>query len=92
MLLNAYTLYDIKALTYSPPFYSGAHGQAVRMVMEIACDQSTTVGRHPQDFTLFCIGMFNDATGGLLPAENREHIADVVTLLPGNTGQRAASE
>lgn len=81
MLLNAYTLYDVKALTYSPPFYAGAHGQAVRMVMEIAHDTNTTVGRHPADFTVYCIGQFNDATGSLLPRETREHIADVVSLL-----------
>jgi len=82
MLLNAYTLYDNKALTYSPPFYCSAHGQAVRLVMELAQDNNTTVGRHPSDFTLFCIGQFNDATGGLLPADVREHISDVLPLTP----------
>lgn len=81
MLLNAYSLYDVKALTFSPPFYCSAHGQAVRMVMDLANDPNTMVGRHPEDFTLFCIGMFNDATGGLLPADNREHVSDAVALL-----------
>lgn len=85
MLLNAYSLYDAKSLTYSPPFYSGAHGSASRMVADLAGDPNTTVGRHPKDFTLYCIGMFNDATGSLLPAEVREHIADVVQLLPATT-------
>jgi len=82
MLINAYTLYDAKALTYSPPFYAGAHGSAARMVADLAQDPNTTVGRHPRDFTLYCVGMFNDATGTLLPNDIREHIADVVTLLP----------
>jgi len=82
MLLNAYTLYDNKALTYSPPFYAAAHGQAVRLVMELAQDTNTTVGRHPSDFTLFCVGMFDDATGALLPAGVREHISDVLPLAP----------
>lgn len=82
MLLNAYSLYDAKALTYSPPFYASAHGQAVRLVLDLAQDSNTTVGRHPADFTLYCIGQFNDAVGGLLPADTREHIADVLSLLP----------
>lgn len=82
MLINAYTLYDAKALTYSPPFYCGAHGQAVRAVMELVQDLNTTVGRHPADFTLYCVGQFNDAVGCLLPADVREHIADVTSLLP----------
>lgn len=82
MLTNAYTLYDAKALVYSPPFYCSAHGQAVRMCMELASDPSTTVGRHPADFTLYCIGQFNDALGCLLPAEVREHISDILPLVP----------
>ncbi|QCQ84749.1 nonstructural protein [Blackfly microvirus SF02] len=82
MLLNAYTLYDNKALVYSPPFYASAHGQAVRLVMELAQDNNTTVGRHPSDFTLYCIGHFDDASGSLLPADVREHISDVLPLAP----------
>ncbi|UDN67712.1 nonstructural protein [robinz microvirus RP_101] len=40
------------------------------------------VGRHPADFTLYCVGMWNDATGSLLPADVREHISDVLALIP----------
>lgn len=82
MLLNAYTLYDCKALTYSPPFYATAHGSAVRMVMDLAADPNTSVGRHPADYTLFCVGMWNDSTGNLLPNDVREHISDVLPLAP----------
>jgi hypothetical protein len=82
MITNAYSLYDCKALTYSPPFFANAHGQAVRLVMDLAQDANTTVGRHPVDFTLFCIGQYNDALGVLLPNDVREHIADVASLLP----------
>lgn len=82
MLLNAYTLYDAKALTYSPPFFASAHGAACRMVMDVSADPNTSVGRHPGDFTLFCVGQWNDATGQLLPFEVREHISDVAPLAP----------
>lgn len=81
MLQNAYTLYDSKSLAYSPPFWAGAHGQAIRLVIDLAGDNTTTVGRHPADFTLFCIGKFNDATGELLPAPNRELVTDVLPLV-----------
>lgn len=82
MIINAYTLYDSKALTYSPPFYATAHGSAVRMVMELAGDQSTSIGRHPGDFTLYCVGTFDDARGLLSPSEVRQHVSDVVALVP----------
>lgn len=82
MFLNAYSLYDVKALSYSPPFFAAAHGLATRMVMELASDHSTSVGRHPADFTLYCVGRFDTDTGQVLPASAREHIADVLTLAP----------
>lgn len=82
MLLNAYTLYDSKALTYSPPFYGTAHGAAVRMVMDLAADPNTSVGRHPGDYTLFCVGRFDDQSGQLLPNDVREYISDVLPLAP----------
>lgn len=82
MLLNAYTLYDAKALTYSPPFFTTAHGAAVRMVMDLASDHNTSVGRHPSDYTLYCVGHWNDALGCMLPFEVREHISDVLPLVP----------
>lgn len=81
MVLNAYTLYDSKAVTYSPPFYCVAHGQAVRVVMDLANDVGNQVGRHPSDYTLYCVGQWNDATGTVLPAEVREHISDVLPLV-----------
>lgn len=83
MLTNAYTLYDNKSLTYSPPFFAVAHGAAARLVADLASDLQTSVGRHPADYVLFCIGVFDDASGRLLPNDVREHITDVTTLVPG---------
>ena len=82
MKSNAYTLYDIKSETYSPPFFASAHGSAIRLVMDLVSDPTTTPGRHPQDFSLLCIGSFDDSLGLMLPLDNRQHIADCVSLLP----------
>lgn len=82
MISNVYSLHDSKALIYSPPFLAGQHGLAMRMVQELANDLSTSVGRHPADFTLYCIGSFDDQSGQMLPAAHREHISDVLALSP----------
>lgn len=86
MILNAYTLYDTKSLSSSPPFFALTHGVATRMVSDIANDLGTSVGRHPADYTLYCIGRFDDAAGILLPGDVREHVAHVVSLVkvPGD--------
>ena len=45
MIHNAYTLYDRKALVYSPPFFAVADGAAVRMVQDLASTTDNQVGR-----------------------------------------------
>lgn len=84
MLVHAYTIYDCKALIYSPPFFAGTHGLATRMVADAANDLSSNLGRHPADFTLYCIGTFDDASSRLLPFDVREHVSDVLPLVRSN--------
>ncbi|WNK12408.1 MAG: nonstructural protein [Microvirus sp.] len=81
MLLNAYTVYDNKALNYSPPFFVNTDGAAVRMFADIANDMGTNVGRHPADFSLFCIGSFSDSDGSLERTLPIRHVIDATALL-----------
>lgn len=82
-MLNAYTLHDNKAAAYSPPFYQSNHQLAIRLVRDLVIDPTTTVGRHPSDFRLYCIGQYDDTTGRLVPAETPEHVVDAAGLVPG---------
>lgn len=81
MLLNAYSLFDNKALVYSPPFFVNTDGAAVRMVQDIANDLNTQVGRHPGDFVLFCVGTFSDGNGSMEPTLPLRHVIDAVALV-----------
>jgi len=65
MKLNAYTIYDTASGTYMRPFFSQADGQAVRGFKDIATDADHEVGKHPEDYTLYRVGAFNDTTGKL---------------------------
>lgn len=67
MMLMAFSLLDTKTGHFSPPFFMGGRGQAIRAVMELGADMSTTVGRHPGDFSLVQLGQFDDQTGVLTP-------------------------
>ncbi|QCQ84817.1 nonstructural protein [Blackfly microvirus SF02] len=82
MLSRLYSVYDSKALAYSPPFMAGTDGLAVRMLTELVSDNITNIGRHPSDFRLYCVGMFDDQSGGLAPLAPAEHIVDAVALVP----------
>lgn len=81
MILNAYTVYDNKALCYSAPFFSNTDGSAVRMFSDLANDTNTNVGRHPGDFSLFCVGLFNDSMAMLEPKLPIRHVIDATSLL-----------
>ena len=63
MKLNAYTIYDVASGVYMRPFFSQADGQAVRGFKDIATDADHEIGKHPEDYTLYRIGAFNDTTG-----------------------------
>lgn len=82
MIINAYTLYDRKALSYSPPFFAVSDGVAVRMLGDLAQDTNTTVGRHPADYVLYRCGAYDDQSGSLLPVSALQHIIDALAVLP----------
>lgn len=81
MLLNAYTIYDRKALQYHPPFFASTDGAAIRMVSDLAADPNTSVGRHPEDYVLFRAGGYDDSNGKLFALAVLDHVADAASLL-----------
>lgn len=81
MKLNAYTLFDSKALTYHPPFFTHTDGAAVRMVGDLVADPNTSVGRHPADYVLYFVGTYDDSNGQLWPEQPLRHVMDAVALV-----------
>lgn len=81
MILNAYTLHDLKARNFSPPFFAANHAVATRMLTDLVNDMNTTVGRHPADYRLFCVGSFDDQMGEIKYVPVHEHITDAVNCV-----------
>lgn len=81
MMLNAYSLYDRKALAYHAPFFAAQDGLAVRSLQALVNDPNSTVAQHPDDFVLYRVGAYDDASGQLLPATVLGHIIDAVSLV-----------
>jgi len=82
MLLSAYTVYDNKALTYSPPFFVASDGAAVRMLKDLVTDPNTSIGRHPSDYILYGVGTYNDQNGLFDAALPIRHVMDAIALVP----------
>lgn len=81
MILTAFCLLDTKTGMFNAPFFMAHPGQAIRACIDLGQDMGTTVGRHPADFTLCEIGLFDDQTGQLEPVPTRQ-IGTVVSFLP----------
>lgn len=81
MQLLAYTIYDNKALQYHAPFFASTDGSAVRSLSDMVSDPNTTIGRHPGDYVLYCIGSYDDQIGAMLPISPLRHVIDAVALV-----------
>lgn len=86
MLMNAYSIFDNKALNYGAPWFQINDGVAIRVFADLANDLNTNVGRHPSDYILYAVGFYDDAKGELIPVSPLRHVRDAISLveLPSN--------
>ncbi len=57
-----FVIYDSKANAYLQPWFLTQQGMAQRAFSDCVNDADHNFGRHPEDYTLFTIGEFDDAT------------------------------
>lgn len=86
MILRAYSIFDNKALQYHPPFFTSTDQAAIRMLRDLVDDNNTAVGRHPADYTLFLVGVWDDQNGYFEASRPLMHVTDAIALVkPDNT-------
>lgn len=78
MIHKIYAVFDSKAGTYTPPFFQHQEAMAIRTFGDCCNDTGHTFGKHPEDYTLFNLGIYDDTTGTI----TQDHIKSVAT---GNT-------
>lgn len=75
MQIKVFALNDSKLGEFGQPFFFQHHGQAVRLLQDLVKDGKTTVGQHPDDFRLYCLGNFTPSTGTFENLTAPEYIA-----------------
>jgi len=60
MKILAFTIYDEKAEAFGRPFFTTAIGVASRDFSEAINDGKSLLSKHPEDFSLYHIGYFDD--------------------------------
>ncbi len=59
------SVYDSATEAYMRPFCAQTEGQAIRIFEDEVTRDDSDVGKHPEDYSLFVVGSFNDGTGEL---------------------------
>lgn len=80
MKLNIYSIFDTASGLYSRPFFTQSDGEAKRSFSDIATDAEHPIGKHPADYTLFRIGIFDDCTGKIIN-ENNEAMLNALNAI-----------
>ncbi len=66
MISKMCSIYDGKAEAFSQPFFAQSTGAAVRSFAEIANDSEHPIGKHPEDYTLFELGDWDERRGSVV--------------------------
>lgn len=80
MKVSMFAVWDDKAKAYLQPFFMANSATAVRALKSAANDPSHGFCQHPEDYTLFRIGEFDDQTGTLVPLSAPETVTQVLAL------------
>lgn len=60
MKFNIYSIYDVKAGAYVRPIYMRSDEEMMASVFETAKDQNSGFYKHPDDYTVFLLGTFDE--------------------------------
>lgn len=75
MKTKMFAVYDAKAKMFAVPFFMQTLGMALRAFQDITGDPNTMIARHPEDFTLYEIGEYDDSTAEVVAKNPMQMIA-----------------
>lgn len=81
MEIKIFSVYDQKAEAYAQPFFMLTTGLAVRAFEASVQDPSTSFSKNPEDFTLFEIGIYDDAKGVIKTHETKINLGCAIEYL-----------
>lgn len=84
MIEQVFVVYDSKAEIYEKPFHMQTKGQAVRGFTDVINDKQTPLGQHPEDYTLFHIGEYDNLKGIYSIFESKKSLGIGIEYLENN--------
>ena len=81
MKLMVFSVFDIKAKAYMRPFFMPNQAQASRDFGDAVKAADSHLGKHPEDYSLKCLGFWDDNSGALEPLDNPDHVCNAVDFI-----------
>lgn len=67
MRFEAVAIRDSKSELFTTPMFFPTKGQAIRAFSDAVNDPGTAFYKHPEDYSLYSVGAFDDSEGVLVP-------------------------
>lgn len=67
MKINMYTVFDSAVKAFVQPFFQITDGAAVRLFQDQVNNSDSNISKHPDQFTLFRVGSYDDSSALLIP-------------------------
>lgn len=67
MIYQVFAVKDAKAAAFALPFFLPRMEVALRSFRDAVKDPQHDMSRHPEDYSLWCLGEFDDNLGAMLP-------------------------
>lgn len=80
MKLLAFSVHDAKAEAYLRPYFAETRGLAVRAFSAAVNDPAHDFSKYAADYTLFCVGVFDQATGAMTCPAGVVSLGNAVTF------------
>ena len=90
MKLYVFTIFDSAAGAYLRPFLLRSNGEAMRTFQNECMNADSPLSQHPEDYSLYRIGSYDDNKGELYPEDRfclataMEVIAQAREIIPGS--------
>lgn len=79
--MKVFTVFDSKAGAYLNPFFLNSTGEAIRAFGDTANDPNTGIGKHPEDYSLFEIGEYDNKTGRITHLETHTPLGNGIEYI-----------
>jgi len=85
MLHELYSIRDSKTEVFGQPFQQKTRQEAERTFVSLSNDQTTFIGKYPEDYDLFFLGQYDDNTGKFKLTDSPTHVLKAINCLTKKT-------